>query len=110
MKASRDGPKRSKSGLTRVDRVVSEVLEQAGVLRQVQRMAVLDAWPGIVGEQLAGVTRARSVDDATLIVEVKSSAWLMELNMMRGDFLKRVNEHMEDVPLERIVFVLAETE
>lgn len=90
--------------------MLSEVLEQAGVLVQVQRMAVLDVWPDIVGDQLARVTRARSVDDATLIVEVKTSAWLMELNMMRGDFLKRVNEHLEDVPLERIVFVLAETE
>jgi hypothetical protein len=33
----------------------------------------------------------------------------MELNMMRGDFLARVNEHLPETPLERIVFVLAET-
>lgn len=94
----------------RVDRVLAQVLEEAGVKAQVQRMAVVDAWPDIVGEQLSRVTKARGVDGATLIVEVKSSAWLMELNMMRGDFLQRVNERLEEVPLERVVFVLAETE
>lgn len=94
----------------RVDRVLSEVLEEAGVLRQVQRMEVLDAWPELVGEQLARVTKARAVDGGRLIVEVQSSAWLMELNMMRGDFLRRVNERLEEVPLDKIVFVLAETE
>jgi predicted nucleic acid-binding Zn ribbon protein len=72
-------------------------------------MEVLDLWPGIVGEPLAQVTRARGVEDATLFVEVRSSAWLMELNMMRGEFLERVNARLADVPLERIVFVLAET-
>jgi predicted nucleic acid-binding Zn ribbon protein len=94
----------------RVDRVLADVLEETGVLRQVRRMEVLDAWPELVGEQLARVTKARSVDGSTLLVEVKSSAWLMELNMMRGDFLRRVNERLEDVPLDRVVFVLAETE
>jgi predicted nucleic acid-binding Zn ribbon protein len=49
------------------------------------------------------------VSDATLVVEVRSSGWLMELNMMKGDLLARVNERMADAPLERLVFVLAET-
>jgi predicted nucleic acid-binding Zn ribbon protein len=59
---------------------------------------------------LAKVTRARAVDDAVLIVEVRNSAWLMELNMMKGDFLERVNARMPEVPMDRIVFVQAETE
>jgi hypothetical protein len=33
----------------------------------------------------------------------------MELNMMKGDFLVRVNERMPETPMTRIVFVLAET-
>lgn len=89
--------------------MLPEVLERHGVRKQVRRMEVLDLWPGIVGEPLAKVTRARGVEDATLFVEVRSSAWLMELNMMRGEFLERVNARLADVPLERIVFVLAET-
>jgi predicted nucleic acid-binding Zn ribbon protein len=90
--------------------VLNDVLEDAGVLRQFERLGVLDLWPEIVGERVAQVTRARNVDDTTLVVEVRSSAWLMELNMMKGDLLERVNEHAPETPMDRLVFVLAETE
>ena len=94
----------------KLDAVLSSVLDDHGVRDQVERMEVLALWPDIVGEKLAEVTRAKGVEDATLFVEVRTSAWLMELNMMKGDFLRRVNERFTDVPMERIVFVLAETE
>ena len=99
-----------KAGPIQIGSVVADVLEEHGVQKQVERMSVLELWPEIVGEQLGRVTRARTVDDATLRVEVRSSAWLMELNMMRGEFLQRVNQRLPAAPLERIVFVLAETE
>jgi predicted nucleic acid-binding Zn ribbon protein len=99
-----------KMGPIQIGAVLADVLEEHGVQKQIERMGVLELWPEIVGEQLSNVTRAKTVDDAALLVEVRSSAWLMELNMMRGEFLQRVNERLEDAPLERIVFVLAETE
>ena len=97
-------------GPTRIDALLSKVLEKHGVQKQIQRMRVLELWPGIVGDQLAKVTRAKGVDDTTLFVEVRSSAWLMELSMMKDDFLERANQRLGDVALEQIVFVLAETE
>ena len=100
----------TKRGPTRVDVVLSTVLEKHGLSEQVKRMEVLELWPEVVGEQLARVTRVKGVEDAVLFVEVRNSAWLMELNMMKGDFLARVNERLGNVPLERIVFVQAETE
>ena len=93
----------------RVDSVLAAVLENHGVKDQVERMKVLELWPDLVGEHVANVTRAKGVSGATLFVEVRTSTWLMELNIMKGDFLVRVNEHLGDVPLERIVFTLAET-
>ena len=74
------------------------------------RVRILEQWPEIVGDQVARVTRARSVDGSTLIVEVRNSAWLMELNMLKGDIIGRANERLDDVSIEKIVFVLAETE
>jgi predicted nucleic acid-binding Zn ribbon protein len=90
--------------------IVDKILEDHGVLAQVRRMSVLDEWSELVGDAVARVTRARSVEDGVLIVEVRSSPWLMELNMMKGDFVRRVNDYMPDTPIERIVFVQAETE
>lgn len=96
-------------GPEKVDRLLEGLLKKHGVEDQVRRMDVLDLWPEIVGEHVAEVTRAKGVDDATLFVEVRSSSWLMELNMMKGEFLRRVNERLPEAPLERIVFVQAET-
>ena len=48
-----------------IGEVLNNVLEEAGVLRQFERLGVLDLWPEIVGERVAEVTHARSVDDTT---------------------------------------------
>ncbi len=98
---------RDNKGLRKVDSVVEDVLEESGVLQQVKRIAVLEEWPELVGESVAKVTRARSLDRSTLVVEVRSSAWLMELDMMKKDLLARVNAGREEFPIERIVLVLA---
>ena len=100
----------AKSGPTRVASVVSAVLQRYGVKEQVERMEVLELWADIVGEKLAAVTNAKVVSDGALIIEVRNSAWLMELNMMKGDFLVRVNERLSGARIDRVVFVQAETE
>ena len=97
------------TGPVKLGEMLGEVLEERGLRDQVRRMEVLDLWPELVGEHVARVTRARGVEDATLFVEVRTSAWLMELNMMKGEFLNRVNDRLRETPIERIVFVLAET-
>jgi len=93
----------------RVDALLSQVLAKHGVQKQVERMSLLALWPEVVGEQLAAVTRVRGVDESTLLVEVRSSAWIMELSLMKDRFLDRVNARLEEAPIDRIVFVLAET-
>jgi predicted nucleic acid-binding Zn ribbon protein len=97
------------SGPEKVAAVLQGVLEKHGVDKQIERLGVLELWPEIVGEQLAAVTRAKGVDDAALFVEVRNSAWLSELSMMKDQFLERVNARLEDAVIERIVFVQAET-
>jgi len=97
------------TGPARVDSVLQAVLDKHGVSKQIERHGVIELWPEIVGEQLAEVTRVKGLDDAALFVEVRSSAWLTELSMMKDAFLERVNERLEEAPIERIVFVLAET-
>ena len=99
----------SRGGPARVDSVLQGVLEKHGVSKQIERLGVLELWPEIVGQKLAEVTKVKGVEDAALFVEVRSSAWLTELSMMKDAFLERVNARLEQAPIERIVFVLAET-
>lgn len=90
----------------RVQDLLAEFLEQEGVGDDLARVSAVEEWAERVGPGIADVTRARSVADATLVVEVRSSAWLMELNMMKGEILRRVNEGRE-VAVEKLVFVMS---
>jgi hypothetical protein len=49
------------------------------------------------------------MDRDALFVEVRSSAGLVELSMLKEEVLERVNARVADAPLARVVFVLAET-
>jgi predicted nucleic acid-binding Zn ribbon protein len=92
----------------RVGDFLGSFLEKAGLKESLLRAGVVEEWGEKVGEAIARVTRAQGVREATLIVEVRSSAWLMELNLMKGEILQRVNEGRVEAPIENIVFVLSE--
>ena len=97
-----------RKGPQKVGEILEVLLEKKRLKKPVLRMEVLKEWDGLVGESNARVTHALAVREATLIVEVKSSAWLMELNFMKGEILLRLNEGREEAPIEKIVFVLSE--
>ena len=97
------------SGPVRVAQLLEGVLREAGVHEQVQRASAVDEWAGRVGQAIANVARPRVVSGSVLVVEVKSSAWLNELNMMREEILRRLNRDRSEAPIEGIRFVLAES-
>ena len=97
-----------KKGPEKVSEVLGGFLEKAGLRESVIRAEAVGEWEERVGEAIARVTRAQGVREATLIVEVRSSAWLMELNLMKKEILRRVNEGRKEALIEKIVFVLAE--
>lgn len=99
---------RSSAGPVPVAQVLAGVLKTAGVHDQVQRASAVDAWAGTVGRAIAAVSRPRMVNGTVLVVEVRSSAWLNELNMMREEILRRLNEDRTEAPIEGLRFVLAE--
>jgi predicted nucleic acid-binding Zn ribbon protein len=106
----RPGPQRpaERRGPERIGSVVERFLEDAGMTEQVRRQDVLEAWPELVGERIAAVTSARSLSVGTLFVEVRSSPWLMELEMMKAEIVRRLNADRGEALIERIVFVLGE--
>lgn len=102
------GDRSPDKGLQPIGPVLHAVLTHHGILERVEQLRALDLWSETVGDIVSTATRARAVDNGALIVEVKSSAWLMELNMMKGELLEQLNDRMGSNPLDKIVFVLAE--
>ena len=95
-------------GPERIGDLLGSFLEKKGLREALDRVDAAGEWPERVGDSIGEVTRARGVSGTTLFVEVKSSAWLMELNLMKEEILNRVNEGRDQGLIERIVFVLAE--
>jgi predicted nucleic acid-binding Zn ribbon protein len=95
-------------GPEKVGDVLGAFLEKSGLRESVLRADVVDEWEDKVGDAIAKVAKAQGLRDATLIVEVRSSAWLMELNLVKNEILQRVNEGRQEGLVEKIVFVLAE--
>jgi len=67
-------------------------LDRSGLRPRLELAEMIDAWPEVVGPQIAAVTRALGVtDDATLLVRVSSPAWATELGLMTPRILARLN-------------------
>jgi predicted nucleic acid-binding Zn ribbon protein len=94
-------------GMGKVDRVLGELLKELGLEATLSQQGVLERWGELVGPGIAEVTRARAVERGVLFVDVKSSAWLNELNLMRHDLLARLNAGAGEGRVEKLVFTLA---
>jgi len=90
-----------------IGEVLERFLRERGVREQVSRFEALERWDEAVGEKIAEVAKAVRVDGGVLFVEVRSSAWMMELEMMKGEVLERLNEGRNQGRIEKIRFRLA---
>jgi predicted nucleic acid-binding Zn ribbon protein len=97
------------AGPTRVGDLLDEQLGKKGLGLQIQRIGALEVWSAAVGAKISDVTEAKTVVASTLFVEVRSSAWLMELSLMRRALLGRVNAELGgEGTIDRIVLTLME--
>jgi len=93
----------------RVGDLLGSILEKRGLGTQIRRIGALEIWSGAVGEKISEVTEARTVAASTLFVEVRSSAWLMELSLMKEALLEKVNAELGgEGTIDRIVLTLME--
>jgi predicted nucleic acid-binding Zn ribbon protein len=80
-------------------------LRRSGLKRRLDQASVVDAWPGLVGPQIARVTAAEGVsEDGVLFVRVATAAWMQELQMQSRTILRRLAD--EGRPIRRIVWTV----
>ena len=90
--------------------MLARFLDRAGLSAKVEAASALTDWAPRVGPQIAAVTEALRVSEGTLFVAVSTSAWLMELNLMKGDLMRHLNAGKTDGKVRQIVFVMAGAE
>ena len=85
-------------GPERIGDLLGSFLEKKGLREALDRVDAAGEWPERVGDSIGEVTRARGVSGTTLFVEVKSSAWLMELNLMKEEIHSKRPQAVAEKP------------
>jgi predicted nucleic acid-binding Zn ribbon protein len=92
---------------TRLGDALQSFLRESGLDERVEEAGILPEWGERVGPAIAAVTAPLRVSRGTLLVAVRTSAWLMELRLMEREILRRLNEGRERGRIERIRFLMA---
>jgi predicted nucleic acid-binding Zn ribbon protein len=78
---------------------VAAALKLHGITDQIRAGRVLTEWSELVGPKIAQRTRPEGVTDRLLWVEVATSAWLHELNLLRPQLLRGLLERLGEPAL-----------
>ncbi len=81
-----------KRGPVPIADALSGFLVERGLAKRIEQATAIEAWPEVVGEKIAAVTKALSITpDGILFVAVKTNAWMTELGLMEPELLKALN-------------------
>ncbi len=88
--------------------LLARFLERSGLEAKVEAASALTDWADRVGPGIAAVTQPLRVSDGTLVVAVATSAWLMELNLLRAELMRHLNAGRKEGRVRQLVFVMAD--
>ena len=88
--------------------LVTRFLDRSGLAPKVEAATIVTEWTEKVGPQISAVTEALRVNEGTLFVAVATSAWMMELNLMKGELMRRINAGKGEGRIKQLVFVMGE--
>jgi predicted nucleic acid-binding Zn ribbon protein len=73
---------------------VKAALKFHGISDEVRAQRVLTEWSDLVGAKISSRTRPYGVTERVLVIEVASSAWLHELNLLKAQILSGLLERL----------------
>jgi predicted nucleic acid-binding Zn ribbon protein len=82
---------RKSKGPTQLGDALKDYLSGSEIGERIEEAAVVPEWAERVGAAIAAVTVPLRVNRGTLLVGVRSSAWLMELKLMEAEIVRRLN-------------------
>lgn len=105
--APRRGPPRAREALPAAHAIAS-ALRFHGISDEIRAQRVITEWSELVGDRIAQRTRPDGVRDRVLWVEVATSAWLHELNLLRPQLVRSLLDRLGEPRLfDEVRFKLA---
>jgi len=88
----------------KLEDLLDGVLARGPLAEGLERQQALAIWPEVVGADIACRSRAVSLHDGVLRVEVDGSVWAQELQLLTPDILRAFRERLGDDSIEQIRF------
>ncbi|HLL24641.1 MAG TPA: DUF721 domain-containing protein [Kofleriaceae bacterium] len=92
-KAPFRGPRRT-LGMEPAARAIGQVLSLHGIADRVRAERLVTEWTELVGPKIAQRTRPDGIHERILYIEVATSTWLQELNLLRPQLLGGLVERL----------------
>jgi len=95
--------RRPKGNLEPLAQLLGDAMRSTGLGKRLQEYQAVEAWPEVVGELVAEHSKATSIREGTLFVDVTSSVWMQELQLLRGEIIERLNEYLGRSYVKQVV-------
>ncbi len=85
--------------------VVGLFTHDMGWSQELARGGVLVAWADIVGEKNAEQTNPVAIEDGTLLVQCRTTAWAQQMRMLRTAIVTELIQRFPDAGIQTIRFI-----
>lgn len=86
--------------------VLESTLKSLEIDVPIKTYSIIGAWKEIVGETIADHTQPRRISHQILFIEVIHPTWMQQLQFLKSDLLKRVNNFLGEPLIQDIRFRL----
>ena len=80
------------------------ILEQLGMDDRLGEQHALEIWNQVVGEKISSVTKARTIKNGLMTIEVVNPSWKQELTYLAPDILAKLNRTLGKGLVKRLKF------
>ena len=87
-----------------IGNAIESVIQHLGIGKKLRDYEVIDAWPGIVGEQISNVATPMRIEHGKLFVHVSQAAWRNELVFLKSALIEKINKAMHQEIVNDIIF------
>jgi len=89
----------------RLGDLIQEFTRKDGISEKLRAYQVVGEWEAIVGEVIGRSTEIVRIENGTLYVKAKNSAWRNELIFMKPTVLKKIKEMYPESGVDDIFFI-----
>lgn len=90
--------------MQRLGPAIEDLLGKLGISGKIREYDAVAHWPGVVGQQVNRVTEAQSIKNGVLLVRVTNGPWRNELQLLKPDIIRKLNESLGEELVKDIRF------